>query len=179
MYFQQVLRDIHDHMQKFTLFFLYVNIISIAQWLSGANFEILHSSGVLTWRQKLCKPDTTFIKNMCPSFTAKIRRHTVSVIEQLSLGTLLCDAIQYLYEILCGWYTDHRDWSFYVTSTRKHQDRHTVSIRVPVHLGSSRALLYHHSLPYATLSTWLFLMRRGICVDRDIGSLYSVSLESI
>ena len=44
----------------FTSFILYIKIISIAQWLSGGNSEILHGSDVFARRQILCKPESIF-----------------------------------------------------------------------------------------------------------------------
>ena len=49
-------------MQNFTSIILYMimNIICNAQWLYGANFEILHCTDVFSERQKLLKQGSTF-----------------------------------------------------------------------------------------------------------------------
>ena len=44
----------------FTSVILYINIIFIAQWLSGGNSEILYGSNVFARRHKLCKPENIF-----------------------------------------------------------------------------------------------------------------------
>ena len=44
----------------FTSVILYINIIFIAQWLSGGNSEILHCSDCFARHHKLCKPESIF-----------------------------------------------------------------------------------------------------------------------
>ena len=39
-----------------------MTIIFVAQWLFGANFEILHCSDVFVCRQELCKAESIFIQ---------------------------------------------------------------------------------------------------------------------
>ena len=51
-------------MQKFTSVILYMKIIFIAQWLLGADFEILHCYGALAQSHKLFKLESTF-KQTC------------------------------------------------------------------------------------------------------------------
>ena len=46
--------------KMFTSVILYINIIFIAQWLSGGNSEILHGSDVFACCQKLCKEENSF-----------------------------------------------------------------------------------------------------------------------
>ena len=50
----------HNDTQFFTSVILYMNIIFIAQWLSGGNSEILHCSNICTCPRKLCKPESIF-----------------------------------------------------------------------------------------------------------------------
>ena len=47
-------------MHIFTSVILYINIIFIAQWLSGGNSEMVHSSDVSARLHKLCKPESIF-----------------------------------------------------------------------------------------------------------------------
>ena len=52
-------RYLCNDMQNFTSIILYMNIIYIAQYLSGADFEILHCSRPFAQRHKLFKPRNT------------------------------------------------------------------------------------------------------------------------
>ena len=52
-------RYLRNDMQNFTSVILYVNIIYIAQYLSGTNFEILYCSGPIARRHKLFKTRNT------------------------------------------------------------------------------------------------------------------------
>ena len=54
----------HVYEKFYFSYFVYVNmiIVCIAQWLSEANFEILHCSGAFARRHKHCKPECSFMK---------------------------------------------------------------------------------------------------------------------
>ena len=75
------------------ILYMYINIIFIAKWLYGADFQILHCSGAFGRRQKTFKPENTFKQTHVNFFTAKIWHH-FSITSQLRLGPFLRGAAQ-------------------------------------------------------------------------------------
>ena len=83
---------LRNSMHSFPPVIFYVNVICIAQWLTGANIEILHYCSAFP-RHILFKPYNNFKQTGLNFFTTKIWSH-FSITSQLRLGPFLHDAAQ-------------------------------------------------------------------------------------